>query len=116
MARITACDNNRSSYDHDITTRNWGTSIDKAAVVGSASLTGGSLTLWNTVQGAFPQIIVSLTTFANHNVSAVRLLVRGLDAPQDMDAVCSAVSVGEAELGRVCCQFLSWPLCHRTDT
>jgi hypothetical protein len=71
-------------------TRNWGSSIDKSAVVGSAGLYGGSLTIWNTVpkQGGLPQIVVPFTISAPHNVSAVRLLVRGQDAPQDMDVVC----------------------------
>jgi hypothetical protein len=78
----------RSSYDSDIVTRAWGTSIDKAAVVGSAGLYGGSLTLWNMVQGALPQLVVPFTSSAPHPVGTVRLLVRGRDAPQDMDVVC----------------------------
>jgi hypothetical protein len=80
----------RSSYDNDIMTRNWGTSIDTWAVVGSAGLYGGSLTIWNTVplQGGLPQIVVPFTATTPHSVSAVRVLVRGQDAPQDMDLVC----------------------------
>jgi hypothetical protein len=77
----------RSSYDSDIVTRAWGTNIDKVAVVGSAGLYGGSLTLWNMVQGALPQLVVRFTTSAPHPVGTVRLLVRGRDAPQNMDVV-----------------------------
>lgn len=90
-----------SSYDDDIMTRNWGTNTNETAVVGSAGLYGGSLTIWNTVplQGALPQIVVPFQTTMPHSVSMVRLLVRGQDAPQNMDVVCSECRGAVATLG-----------------